>query len=393
MSRVHNPPHSKTLIVEGWRFLPHSYAVVNQWQLLSLLRYPELSIKVIDAPLYHPDWKNEDGLFEPKQEQDLRAIASAQFDEAADVTFRIFARFDFSPSRSRRTAVFATAERQCVEKSHLRDPLMYEKFKRDGGLEEVEIVTPSRWSAEAFYNEGFSRERVHIIPHGVDLETFYPMPDLRNDIRSDMGIHANDFVFLNVGAITSNKGVDLVLRAFAEIHRKFPHTRLILKGMDPLYRSDKLLDGTMSQVPLADQERIAPRISYFGQSFSFREMAMLYQAADAYVSPYRAEGFNIPVLEAAACGVPVICTQGGATDDFVTGDFARKIASTKTAMKKGDQDLWHLNPDLEHLIELMTAAVDDGRWRDRAARAGPAHIRAHYTWDRVTSVLVSALFG
>ena len=46
-------------------------------------------------------------------------------------------------------------------------------------------------------------------------------------------------------------------------------------------------------------------------------MAALYNLADAYVTPYHAEAFNMPALEAAACGVPLIVPRGGPTDDFV----------------------------------------------------------------------------
>ena len=44
---------------------------------------------------------------------------------------------------------------------------------------------------------------------------------------------------------------------------------------------------------------------YTGGTYSCDKMADLYRAADVYAAPYRAEGFNLPVLEAAACGVPV----------------------------------------------------------------------------------------
>ena len=47
------------------------------------------------------------------------------------------------------------------------------------------------------------------------------------------------------------------------------------------------------------------------------QMAALYNLADAYVTPYHAEAFNMPALEAAACGVPLIVPRGGPTDDFV----------------------------------------------------------------------------
>lgn len=120
-------------------------------------------------------------------------------------------------------------------------------------------------------------------------------------------------------------------------------------------------------------------------------MALLYQVADAYVSPYRSEGFNIPVLEAAASGIPIICTSGGATEDFVTETFARKIESTRRSdTQEGQEAVW-LEPKLDHLIALMTSTIEDNSWRSLAAKAGPLHVEANYTWDRVVATLLHDL--
>ncbi len=110
----------KSLIVEGWRFLPHSYAIVNQWQLLALQRR-NINVKVVDVPFYRAAWQAQTGIFNPASEQALQSLSVAQSDEAADVTLRIFAPFTFSPSRSRLTAVFATLEQQLIQtKSNIR---------------------------------------------------------------------------------------------------------------------------------------------------------------------------------------------------------------------------------------------------------------------------------
>ena len=106
-----------------------------------------------------------------------------------------------------------------------------------------------------------------------------------------------------------------------------------------------------------------------------RKMAQIYGAADAYVSAYRAEGFNLPVLEAAACGLPVICTEGGSTDDFVGDAFALKIKSRLLPIVIDDQIGDILEPDVGHLFELMLKVMDSQSWRRQAAAAGPALCR------------------
>ena len=386
-------PIAKTMIVEGWRFLAHSYAAVNQWQLLALLRRADVALSVRDMPLYNQRWQTQDGLFEPQVEQTLRSISTAKADEVADVTLRMFFPYDFSPSHSRQTAIFGTSENQVIRRNQLPDSQAYERLHMMPPPAALKVVTPSRWSAEGFYKAGFSREQVAIVPHGVDIDMFRPMPDVRGRIRRDLRISDNDFVFLSIGSMTGNKGIDLLLQAFTEVSRKFPHARLVLKGMDPLYPSQDWLHQCMQALPAGDQPRVSNRITYFGRSFPHRQMAMLYQAADAYVSPYRAEGFNMPVLEAAACGIPIICTRGGATDDFVTDAIARRIDSRKVSINLDGEELAGLEPNVEHLIGLMVSAVKDASWRNQAAEAGPLHVRANYTWDRVVGLLVRNLFN
>jgi glycosyltransferase involved in cell wall biosynthesis len=381
----------KSLIVEGWRFVAHSYAMVNQWQLLALLRRPDISVKVIDVPFYRRQWQSQTGLFDQSQEAALSSIGLAMPGERADATLRISLPFDFRPSRSHRTAIFGTSETQMLRTEQFRDLEAYEQFHRSPPGTDIKIVTPSRWSAEGFYRAGFGSDQVLIIPHGCDTGTFRPMPDVRPEIRSKLSCLDDDFVFLSVGAMTGNKGIDVLLQAFAQVCKKFPRARLILKGLDSLYHSKDFLDRYSQRLSQRDLERIGARVTYLGDSYSNAKMAKLYQAADAYVSPYRAEGFNMPVLEAAASAVPVICTRGGATDDFVTDRFARRIDSRRVSARIQDQDAYRLEPSFDHLISLMSSVIEDRGWCEQAMAAGPAHVRANYTWDSVADMLVRQL--
>jgi len=287
--------------------------------------------------------------------------------------------------------VFATSENQMVHRAQLGGEEAYRRLCASGPPAELVLFTPSRWSAEGFYKVGFSPEQVAIVPYGVDSALFRPMPELRAAVRAALGIAEREFVFLSVGAMTGNKGTDLILRAFAEVKRLHPRVRLVLKGMDPLFDSKDFLSRAMMGLSERDRSGLGDRLVYLGQALSFARMAALYQAADAYVSPYRAEGFNMPVLEAAACGLPLICTRGGATDDFVTDAFARRIESRTVSVEVEDQLGLRLEPDLGHLIELMTSAVGDEDWRRAASRAGPPHVRASFSWDAVAERLLRRL--
>ncbi|HET6183402.1 MAG TPA: glycosyltransferase family 4 protein [Acetobacteraceae bacterium] len=378
------------LIVEGWRFLPHSYAIVNQWQLLALLRR-HIRLKVIDAPYYRP-WQPVAGLFPAAAEQALRALEIARPGESARATLRLIAPFSFAPSASPLTAVFATSEQQIIRRRQVADAGQYARLLEGRPPEGLRVVTPSRWSAEAFHRLGFAPAQVAVVPHGVETEIFHPDPQARAPMRARLGIGAGDFVFLSVGAMTGNKGMDLLLRAFAKVCGACAGAKLVLKGVDPLYGSRALLEKSLAFLSARERQLVAERTVYAGETLSFVEMAALYQAADIYVSPYRAEGFNLPVLEAAACGVPVICTRGGPTDEFVTDEFARRIDSRKSLVAVEGQSASRLDPDLDHLTLLMQAAIEDTEWRRQAAQAGASHTAARYTWDHAADKLIRFLW-
>jgi glycosyltransferase involved in cell wall biosynthesis len=134
-------------------------------------------------------------------------------------------------------------------------------------------------------------------------------------------------------------------------------------------------------------------MTYFDQTIGFAEMARLYQMSDAYVSPYSAEGFNLPVLEGIASGLPVICTEGGPTDDFTTEDFALRVKSACVSMQEGpDAGGSVLRVDLDHLVHQMMVAVESAELADRARLAGPAFVAAGFTWQHVVRRLLKILF-
>ena len=252
----------KSLIVEGWRFLPHSYAVVHQWQLLSLSRMRNIHLKIRDMPLYHPRWRTQAGLFDAPAEQALRSLETAAADEQADATLRIVFPFDFSPAGSGRTAVFGTSENQALQRVQVSDEATYQQLLRRSPPQEVTVVTPSRWSAEGFYKYGFRTEQVVVIPHGVDIGTFHGVTDAlaRAGFRASLPMASDAFVFLSVGGMTGNKGIDILLRAFADVCRHYPEARLLLKGTDSLYNSMGFVRACLGELTSAEQDRLRDRV-------------------------------------------------------------------------------------------------------------------------------------
>ena len=373
------------LLVQGWRFIHHSYALVAQAHCVSLLRRGDVELRFQDLPFAAARWQPSRGILDLDDERALSELRGPDASFAPDATLR-FAR-DFTPPRSGRAFVFDTPEFHA-----LRPGVMRKLRASAAAADRVHRLTPSQWVADAYLRSGIAPERVHVVPHGFDPRVLHPDESRRVDARRKLGVDAC-FVFMSVGAMTDNKGIDLLLRGFARVADGSVETRLVLKGADDLYASRDRLQHALDALSTAEREAVASRIIYLGDRRSVSEMADLLRAADFYVAPYLAEGFNLPVLEAAACGVPVICTEGGATDDFTAPSFAWRIHSQTESVRIEMRFAGEvLQPDIDHLIELMRQAIRDRDAARRMGEAGAAYVVQNFTWDGVTDRQVEVLF-
>lgn len=378
-----------TVCSEGWRFLPHSYAIVNQWQCLEMLKRPDVEVYFRDLPFYLERWRPIRGLFRPQEEAALERLAPPPQDSRLDCVLRLSVPVRFSRSAARRLLVFGTADFGWLPNVMIENgQSLAEAHKASDAI----IVSPSRWSQWGLVRAGADPARVRVVPCGIDAGIFRPAKQAaRQALRARAG-WADRFVFLNVSAQTLSKGTDLILKAFARVVARHPHALLVLKGSDDVYGSQGLLKRWLSErLGAEDRQAVLRNIRYIGTSLPFAGLARVYQAADAYVTPYRSESFNLPALEAAACGLPLICTQGGPTDEYTTPQFARRIPARLAAGNRPYELIRH--PDLDALTQAMFDVIESPSLRDSALAHGPAHIQARFTWRHVLDELMAVMRG
>ncbi|TMH32580.1 MAG: hypothetical protein E6H66_13785, partial [Betaproteobacteria bacterium] len=146
----------KRLVIEGWRFLPHSYALVAASHCLCLLRRGDIELRFADLPYYYDAWRRTRGILPADDETALAAVPSPESNFTPDATFTMRPESpDFSAPRFGRKFVFGTAEYR-VLKTRNRSGL-----RSAGQLPEtLSVVTPSLWPALAYQRFGFPRERI-----------------------------------------------------------------------------------------------------------------------------------------------------------------------------------------------------------------------------------------
>jgi len=383
----------RTLCIEGWRGVNHSIAMVNQNQILEMVRVPGWQISHRDAPYFLPHWDRSklDSGFSPAEVAIIDGLP-APGDSPVDVCLRVASPVRAgAPGTARRNVTFVVTEFGLSAKSFEPPEMLPAQLTQGDDF----VVTPTGWSRDRLVDYGFAEDKIQVVPHGFKTDTFTPMDAAqREQARQALGIQPHETVFTNVGVATWNKGIDLLILAFAQLRMRGLPVRLILKDHKGLYGLgvESTFAELATRLPQLNSAQVRDGISILSTSLNLPQIRSLYALSDAYVSPYRAEGFNLPVLEAMGCGTFAITTGGGATDDFVPAGLGYRLRSRPGTTADAPQVTGSfVVPELDDLIHAMSEVVE-GRKPDEATRLLARDLLARrYSWGQVTGQLMDLL--
>lgn len=381
----------KSLLVQGWTGINHSYAMVNQYQLLELLKDSSISLLTQEMPLFDTRWtkdKNDSGFTSSERE----ALASIPMlgDESPTAVYKIHSPSFVGPSKLREITFLVTE--LGLDERNFAPNLDIAAYVGQGNV----VVTPSNWSKERIVDYGFPAHSVYVVPHGVDIKNFSPFShEERSSARESLGYLEDDVVFLNVGAPIWNKGMDLIIQAFFRLRQVNKKARLLIKDQEALYglSAVQMIKNMSDNGSIVIDNDSIESIRVLPQTVSIGHLRGLYNLADCYLSPYRAEGFNLPVIEAIACGTPVIVTEGGATDDFCNPYVCKKIPGKVIAnsVVSGTKIGAYVQPDLDALVQLMSNVVPENNRDSLEFSFGRIAMLEQFTWQRAAKQIVALI--
>jgi glycosyltransferase involved in cell wall biosynthesis len=215
--------------------------------------------------------------------------------------------------------------------------------------------------AQVAIDLGIPADKIQVVGNGVDLSKFSPQP--RQQARQALGLPADAPVLITVGGLCERKGFHRVIACLPELRRRFPNlTYLVVGGPSPEGDWTERLQRQVAELGLADAVR------FLGPLPPHR-LASVLSAANLFVLSSRNEGWANVLLEAMACGLPVIATDVGGNAEVV----CRAELGTIVPFDDG---------------LALERAIDEGLRRDW----DPVRIRDYAeanTWDRRVEVLVA----
>ena len=199
---------------------------------------------------------------------------------------------------------------------------------------------------------GVPRERLHIVPVGVDQLSFRPMPDVPR---------VTGRIMTTASADVPMKGLVPLLESLAKLRVERPDAHLVVIGKQK----------TKSKIPaVLDRLGLQDAVT-FVSGVPQERIVELYAEAQVAVVPSLYEGFSLPAIEAMACGVPLVATTGGALPEVV-GDAAVTVPTN----------------DPSALAVAIDQMLGDPELRARLGEAGRNRVLDRFTWKRSAEGMV-----
>ena len=257
-------------------------------------------------------------------------------------------------------------------------------------LEFDQIWVPSQWQADCTIEQGADPNKVKVVPEGVDTETFYP-----EDPQTTLDYVDGRFKFIHFGRWDYRKSTKEIIEAFLKEFDPSEPVDLILsidnpwgEDMDGFKTTEERLEGFKFK---------DPRLKI--KHFPTREDYITYlKNGHVFLSCARSEGWNLPLIEAMACGTPSIYSADSGQMEFAKGKgLPVKIIGEKStqnntysnfAQKDGKNTIAgnYPEPDFEDLAIVMRDAFENYTDHKKRAVEEAKLIHRDFNWKNVAQI-------
>lgn len=248
-----------------------------------------------------------------------------------------------------------------------------------------EVWVPSEFVRSVYVRGGVSPEKVVTIPLGFNPAVFTPEgPSWRPP-------GCKSFVFLFLSSLVTRKAPDVLVEAYNLAFSPDDDVTLLIH--DSGWKNYTRGCSMIGQLAEFAENPNNPHLLIHGNSIDDQQIAGLYRGCDAFVLPYRAEGFGFPILESLACGKPVIAPSLGPAVEICPPDCGYFVPAEVATVPPEEQWLERLSGeftwfeyDVEDLAAIMRHVYEH---RDEAAargRKGAESVLKTHNWARIAGL-------
>jgi len=239
------------------------------------------------------------------------------------------------------------------------------------------VVATSPQEQETLHRLIATDGRIEMIPCGTDLEHFRSLH--KPWARAQLGLADSAQVVLYVGRFAAHKGVDTLIRAFAQCYAQgtHPHLQLLLVGSGQSDRSTPSLANGADDPERARLEALVQRlgmqsVTQFVGQVSYDRLPVYYTAADVCVIPSHYEPFGLVAIEAMACGTPVV---------------ASDVGGLKFTVMPGETGLLVPSQDVTAFARGIERVLEDAAWVSQLKQQAANRVRQTFSWASVAGQL------
>jgi len=225
------------------------------------------------------------------------------------------------------------------------------------------LVAVSNAGGKEFNDIGFPESQIVHIPNGVVLP---------HDGKANYG-HVKQVI--TTARLSKEKGIDILLRAWARVIRQEKGLKLIIVGDGPLAGELKKLSESLG---------VTESVTFMGM---IQNVMDYLENADLFVLPSRTEGLSNALLEAMSYGLPCIATKVGGNIELLGVDDYKKIMPGKFIIERNGL---LVNPeDIEGISEAMLYLIRNGVEREEMGNKGRRYIEKNYTIDLIADKYIT----
>lgn len=226
-----------------------------------------------------------------------------------------------------------------------------------------QLISVSKASRQLFLERYPERENsIHYVPPGVNTDIFRPRDRLK--LRTSLGFAEDDFLVLYAGRLEKEKRVDLLLKSFVLLKEMRSNAKLLVAG-DGGERSR--LESFVSSNPDKDVSILGP--------LSQDKLSDVMNASDVLCLLSSHEGFPSVVLEALACGLPVVSTRVGDVPEVVREGVSGLILDSLVPGEIADA-IWQVGSLREQMAPRCVLLAGEYSWREVAERTAEIYKEA-----------------